>query len=239
MAVYLLATLDAKGAEAAFVRDQLVACGVDVVVVDTGCIGVPVAKADSTRERVLAADGVSLEERRRREDRGQAVKHAADGAARIVADAHAAGELSAVLAIGGSAGTTIGTTAMRSLPLGVPKVMVSTLASGQVRGWVGDKDIMMLNSVVDILGINRISRLVLSSAARAVAGMVTFRPAATEVDDKPLVAATMFGVTTPCVERARVRCSKRPATRCWCFTPRAMAVRRWNRWWPMDCSPAF
>jgi uncharacterized protein (UPF0261 family) len=108
-----------------------------------------------------------------------------------------------VLALGGSAGTTIGTAAMRALPLGVPKVMVSTLASGTVRQFVGDKDIFMLNPVVDILGINRVSRQVLSQAARAMAGLVTYPRPQPQPDDKPLVAATMFGVTTPCVERAR------------------------------------
>jgi len=91
---------------------------------------------------------------------------------------------------------------MRSLPIGVPKLMVSTLASGDVRKWVGDKDILMLNSIVDIAGINRISRQILLSAAAAMAGMVLHRGAALS-DDKPLVAATMFGVTTPCVQRAR------------------------------------
>ena len=204
MPVYLLATLDTKGAEAAFVREELTAAGVNVVLVDTGCVGTPAAGADVTREQVFSAAGTTLSELVERGDRGEAVKTAAAGAARIVADAFAAGRVSGVLALGGSAGTTIGTAAMRALPLGVPKLMVSTLASGQVRHWVGDKDICMFNSVVDILGINRISRGVLSSAARAMAGMVTIAPGASiGSDDKPLVAATMFGVTTPCVQRAR------------------------------------
>ena len=96
------------------------------------------------------------------------------GATRLVAEAHARGEVAGVLALGGSAGTTIGTSAMRALPIGVPKVMVSTVASGQVRPYVGDKDILMLNSVVDILGLNRISRTILGEAARAMAGLVLF-----------------------------------------------------------------
>jgi uncharacterized protein (UPF0261 family) len=104
--------------------------------------------------------------------------------------------------LGGSAGTTIGCGAMSWLPLGMPKLMVSTLASGQTRPYVGDSDIFMLNSVVDIAGINRISRQVLSEAAAAMAGLVKFR-AAESRDDKPLIAATMFGVTTPCVQHAR------------------------------------
>jgi uncharacterized protein (UPF0261 family) len=108
-----------------------------------------------------------------------------------------------VLGLGGSAGTTIATAAMKALPLGVPKVMVSTLASGMVRQFVGDKDIFMLNAVVDILGINRVSRQILSQAAAAMAGLVSYPSAAEDAGDKPLVAATMFGVTTPAVERAR------------------------------------
>ena len=112
--------------------------------------------------------------------------------------------MSGVLGLGGSAGTTIATAAMRALPLGVPKVMISTLASGMVRQFVGDKDIFMLNSVVDIAGINRVSREVLSQAARAMAGLVHLSATgARSRDDRPLVAATMFGVTTACVERAR------------------------------------
>ncbi len=108
-----------------------------------------------------------------------------------------------MLALGGSAGTAIGTAAMRALPLGVPKVMVSTLASGQVRHYVADKDIFMLNSVVDIAGLNRVSRRVLDQAARAMAGLVTFAADRSTGDQRPLIAATMFGVTTPCVDRAR------------------------------------
>jgi uncharacterized protein (UPF0261 family) len=202
MTIHLLATLDTKGPEATYVRDRLAALGVPVEVVDTSC----------------GQHGG---------DRGQAVSAAAAEAVRLVREAHAAGRLSGVLAIGGSAGTTIGTAAMRALPLGVPKLMVSTLASGQVRPYVGDKDILMLNSVVDLAGINRISRLVLGQAAAAMAGMTTHGPLArgplapraearlAERDDhidrdahaapqdKPLIAATMFGVTTPCVQHAR------------------------------------
>ena len=140
---------------------------------------------------------------RKSADRGEAVTKAAAGAARLAREAYARGEVSGVLGLGGSAGTTIATAAMRALPLGVPKVMLSTLASGMVRQFVGDKDIFMLNSVVDILGLNRVSREVLSQAARAMAGLVTHPAPAPQPDDKPLVAATMFGVTTACVERAR------------------------------------
>jgi uncharacterized protein (UPF0261 family) len=201
--VYLLATLDTKGPEADYVRRVLQSCGVAVTVVDVGALGDAAVAADVPRERVFELAGVTLDEVRRKADRGEAVTLAASGAARLARSAYAAGDLIGVLGLGGSAGTTIATSAMKVLPLGVPKVMLSTLASGMVRQFVGDKDIFMLNAVVDILGINRISREVLSEAARAMAGLVTFPRPAAAAGDRPLVAATMFGVTTPCVERAR------------------------------------
>ena len=195
MSVYLLATLDTKLPEAEFVRDRLAELGLNVVVVDTSCGG-------------------------RAGDRGQAVNAAAAEAARVVSEAFGAGQVEGVIGLGGSAGTTIGTAAMRALPIGVPKLMVSTLASGNVQPWVGEKDILMLNSVVDIAGLNRISRKILGGAAAAMAGMVNFELGISDcglantgnpqsairnpqLPDRPLIAATMFGVTTPCVQHAR------------------------------------
>jgi uncharacterized protein (UPF0261 family) len=206
--VWILATLDTKGVEAAFVRDQLAAMKVPARIVDTGCAGEPAVKADVTRAELFAAGGADLATLRAKNDRGEAVKAASEGARRFILDRHARGEVGGVLGLGGSAGTAIGTAAMRALPLGVPKLMVSTLASGTVRQFVGDKDILMLNSVVDILGINRISRTVLANAARAMAGLATIEGAPPEGEDRPLVAATMFGVTTKCVMRARERLEK-------------------------------
>lgn len=215
MSVYLIATLDTKGIEAAFVRDMLASLGVAALVIDAGCLGTPAIAADISREDVFRAAGTTLDEMLRLGDRGTAVTKAAQGAAKIIAGLHTAGGVTGVLGLGGSAGTTIATAAMQTLPIGIPKVMVSTLASGQVRPWVGDKDVLMLNAVVDILGINRISRVILTEAARALAGIVLFSqlplvgsplqpaPAQTVAPDKPLIAASMFGVTTPCVMRAR------------------------------------
>ena len=206
MTVYILGTLDTKGTEVGFVRDLLHEFGVATCVVDTGCLGGPTIAANVSREAIFAAAGGSLADVRQTGDRGVAVTLAAIGAAKIIAMAHARGDVSGVFSLGGSAGTTIGTSAMRALPLGLPKLMVSTLASGQTRPYVGSKDILMFNAVVDIAGLNRISRTILCNAARAMAGMVKF-PAPfnheTEKQDRPLIAATMFGVTTPCVERAR------------------------------------
>lgn len=207
MSVYVIGTLDTKGKEVAYVAGLLARLSVEVRVVDVGCLGKPGIEADVTRQQVFEAAGHSLTEMRELGDRGQAVAVAAEGTAKLIADLHAAGEIDGVLGLGGSAGTTIATAAMRALPLGVPKLMVSTLASGQVRPYVGGKDILMLNSVVDIAGINRISRTVLGEAARAMAGMVTLQDSAeTERghdEERPLVAATMFGVTTPCVQHAQ------------------------------------
>ena len=201
--VFLFATLDTKGREADFVRGLLTSYGVSVTLVDVGALGTPVVAADISRDRIFELAGTTIEAVRKKADRGDAVTKAAAGAARLARDAYARGELSGVLGLGGSAGTTIATAAMKALPVGVPKVMLSTLASGMVRQFVGDKDICMLNSVVDIAGINRVSREVLSQAARAMAGLVQHPRPDPQQDDKPLVAATMFGVTTACVERAR------------------------------------
>ena len=203
MAVHLFATLDTKGTEAAFVRDLLREAEVPVVLVDTGCQGSPAVEADVPREELFAAGGADLSELRARGDRGQAVTRAADGAAELARRAFAAGELSGVLGIGGGAGTTIATRAMRALPIGVPKLMVSTLASGEVSHFVGTRDVMMMSSVVDILGLNRISRAVLTRAAQAMAGMARGAAPTESAGDRPLIGATMFGVTTPCVERAK------------------------------------
>jgi uncharacterized protein (UPF0261 family) len=148
-------------------------------------------------------------------DRGKAVESAAAGAAKLLARLHGEGKVDGVLALGGSAGTTIGTAAMRALPFGVPKVMVSTLASGQVKPYVGVRDICMMYSVVDISGLNRVSRTVLANAAYAVVGMVKGTEAGPRAPlgrgaggegERGLITATMFGVTTPCVNAAREIC---------------------------------
>jgi uncharacterized protein (UPF0261 family) len=134
------------------------------------------------------------------------VAAAARGVAALVTDLAARGTIQGILGIGGSAGTTIGTAAMRALPFGLPKVMVSTLASGQTRPYVGGSDIVMVHPVADLSGLNRLTRTALRNAALALAGMIRLKPSEPPVpaaSERPLVAATMFGVTTPCVDRAR------------------------------------
>ncbi|HYT93769.1 MAG TPA: Tm-1-like ATP-binding domain-containing protein [Gemmataceae bacterium] len=206
MPVVLIGTLDTKGAEFQFVRDLLQRAGLVTLVIDAGVLQPPHFTPDVPREEVYTAAGTSLAAVVRAADRGKAIEAAARGVARIAQDLFAQGKLEGVFGMGGSAGTTIGTAAMRALPFGVPKLMVSTLASGQVRQYVGVRDILMMSSVVDISGLNRISRTVLTNAAAALAGMVSKAHGLQPVglaEDKPLITATMFGVTTPCVEAAR------------------------------------
>lgn len=204
MPVALIGTFDTKGAEFAYVRGLLNTQGVETLTIDAGTVGEPLFAPDVTRDEVFAAAGTSAAVIREANDRGKAVEAAARGAARVVTALHVQGKIDGILGLGGSAGTAIGTSAMQALPFGVPKLMVSTLASGQVRQYVGVRDIMMLHSVVDICGLNRISRTVLGNAAHAMAGMVRQEkaPEAAAVA-KPLISATMFGVTTPCVEASR------------------------------------
>jgi uncharacterized protein (UPF0261 family) len=201
--VFLIATLDTKGPDAAHLRDRLTTLGLGVRIVDAGALGNPSLAADVPREEVFCAAGASLEAIRARGDRGEAVTQASEGVARLLVERHARGEVAGVIAIGGSAGTTIGCAAMRALPLGVPKLMISTHASGATRHYVGHKDIVMFNSIVDIAGVNRVSRMVFAQAAAAMAGMIRCGDAAGRGEDRPIVAATMFGVTTPAVEHAR------------------------------------
>lgn len=205
MPVLLIGTLDTKGKEIEFVRDLLARAGVATLVADAGVLNPPQIKPDISREQLYAAAGVKIGALVQTADRGRAVEAATRGAVALAVDLHRRGPLEGVLALGGSAGTTIGTTAMRALPFGVPKLMVSTLASGQVKQYVGVRDILMLHSVVDISGLNRISRTVLANAAAAMVGMVKSGQSSvvSGQSERQLIAATMFGVTTPCVEAAR------------------------------------
>lgn len=206
MSIYLIATLDTKGVEAGWLRERLMRQGHRVTLVDVGSSGDPQVDPDIDRAMVFEVAGTSWSVVRSDQDRGEAVAAAARGVAQLIRQHADQGLVEGVLSIGGSAGTSIGTSAMRALPLGIPKVMVSTMASGQVRPYVADKDLCMINSVVDIAGINRVSRIVLSQAADAMSGMVNGRKqtfAEASPTEKPLVAASMFGVTTPCVQAAR------------------------------------
>lgn len=220
MPVILIGTLDTKGTEFQYVRDLLRAANLSTMVIDAGALQPPVFAPDIPREEVYRAGGTTAAAIQSAADRGRTIEAAARGVEKIVLDLHRRGQVQGVLGLGGSAGTTIATAAMRALPFGLPKLMVSTLASGQVKQWVGVRDILMLNSVVDISGLNRISKTVLANAAAAMIGMVQAaerdrQPAVSSPEQPPagqdrqpqgpgrLLAATMFGVTTPCVEAGR------------------------------------
>ncbi len=202
MNVFLPGTFDTKGTEFAFLKSLLEKQGFQCICADAGVLNPPSFAPDISREDVYLAAGTTLKKVLLEKNRGEAVEAAAKGLAKIALDLFNQGKIHGVLGMGGSAGTTLGTSAMRALPFGIPKIMVSTLASGQVRPYVGVKDITMMHSVVDICGLNRISTKVLSNAAYAMAGMLN-APAISSTLEKPLLAATMFGVTTPCVELGR------------------------------------
>ena len=204
MPILLIGTLDTKGVEFQFVRDLLHQQALATLVVDAGTQSPALFPPDISRDKLYQAAGTTVEAIRK--DRGQAVEAAARGAAKLALELFRQGKVEGIMGLGGSAGTTIATAAMRALPFGVPKIMVSTLASGQVKPYVGVRDIVMMHSVVDISGLNRISRTVLANAAYAMAGMVQGQESGVGspgAADNNAIAATMFGVTTPCVSAAR------------------------------------
>lgn len=201
--IVLVGSLDTKGEEYRFARDRLRALGVDTVVLDTGTVGAPAFEPDISAAEV-AAGGGDLEELRAGHDRARAHEVMGRGAAALVGDLLARRRLDGAFALGGSGNTTVAATAFRDLPVGVPKLILTTMTAGNVRGFVGESDLVLAASVVDIAGLNRISRLVIANAAAAVAGMVTAPPAAAG-EARPLIAASTIGLTTRAVTAARQR----------------------------------
>ena len=209
--VVVLGALDTKGREVEFLARLIGARGHQTLTVDTGVLGTPMFRADISRQEVAEAGGYSLDELIREADRGAAVTAVTKGAVRLVEDLHAARRVDAIVAMGGGAGTTVGTAAMRVLPLGIPKVMVSTLASGDVRGFVGVKDIVMIPAIVDISGLNRISRGVFARAAGAVCGMLDAAPGAEESSDARLMTASWANVPPAPPYSSGIMAQSRPA----------------------------
>jgi uncharacterized protein (UPF0261 family) len=200
--VALIGTLDTKGEEFAFLRDSIKSCGLRTLMVDVGVLGDPPFTPDVARAAVAEAANEDLDALVARKDRGRSVQVMAMGTVVIIRRLFEQGAIQGVASLGGSAGTTIATAAMRTLPIGFPKLMVSTLASGDTKPYIGTSDICMMYSVADIAGLNAVSRRILSNAAAAICGMVVRR----KIDlpgERPTIAATMFGVTTPCVTAAR------------------------------------
>lgn len=199
--IAVLGTLDTKGQEHAYVAELIRQRGHQTLLIDTGTGSAPTVTADVSREEVAEVGGVDLAGLISRKDRGEAVTAMAGASAMLLTRLVNDGRIQGVISLGGGGGTAISTTAMRALPIGFPKVMVSTLAAGNVAPYVGTKDIVMIPSIVDVSGINRLSRTLLARAAGAICGMVeTVIP---EGKDKPLICASMFGNTTECVNAAK------------------------------------
>ena len=200
--IAILGTMDSKGEEHAFLAAQIQGCGHQVLVVDVGTLGPARLKPDVTREEVARAAGADLPALVARQDRGECVGVMSRGAPIVLSRLVAEGRIAGVISLGGGGGTAIATAAMRALPIGFPTLMVSTLASGNTAQYVGCKDIVMFPSIVDVAGLNRISRQILTRAAGAICGMVeTVLPEAG--GDRPIIAASQFGNTTGCVDQAR------------------------------------
>lgn len=196
-AVYAVATMDTKGEEIAFVADVIRAAGHHVRTVDVGTLGPPKASPQISQQEVMAAVGLACHS----QDRGEAVTEMGNALRAFLLDEQRQGRVTGVIGIGGSGGTALITRAMRALDIGLPKLMVSTVASGNMEPYIDCSDIMMMYSVVDVAGLNEVSRQVLGNAANAMAGMVNHPLVVAKTTET--VAATMFGVTTPCVDRVR------------------------------------
>lgn len=205
--IAVLGTLDTKGHEHAFVAAAIRAQGHEALLIDVGGLGPPQVKPDVGREEVARATGVDLAALAAKQDRGAMIAALVQAAPAFLSKLVAAGRIHGVISLGGTGGTAIGTAAMRALPLGFPKVMVSTVASGNVAPYVGVKDIVMVPSIVDVAGLNRVSRQVFTAAAGAISGMVSALSSGEAATDtsapKPLIVASMFGNTTKAVEHAR------------------------------------
>lgn len=200
--IAVLGTLDSKGEEHGYVADLIRRRGHEALLIDVGTGSVPAIPPDVTRSEVAAAAGMDLAATLKRKDRGECVTAMSDAAPKLLAKLAAEGRVHAVLSLGGGGGTAIGTAAMRGLPVGFPKVMVSTMAGGNMTDYVGSKDVVMFPSIVDVSGLNRISKTIFTRAVGAVCGMVETETE-TDATDRPLIAASMFGNTTECVDAAR------------------------------------
>ena len=200
--IVIVGALDTKGEEFAYVKALLKRKRLKTIVVDFGVLGEPAFQPDIARSEVCAAGGGELARFRYGEHKDEAMQAMATGLAVSVRHLYEAGRLDGIIGMGGSGGTSIATSAMRTLPVGVPKLMVSTVGGGDVSAYTGTKDITFMPSIVDVAGFNRISRLIYTNAAGAIAGMVGMS-APEAMADKPLIVASMFGNTTKAVDQAR------------------------------------
>jgi len=203
--IAILGTFDSKGPEHAFLADCIRASGFDTLLINAGSLSEPGLKPDVGSDELAAASGQDWKQVLARQDRGECVTLMAQGAARVVADLTSKGRIQGIISLGGGGGTAICTAAMRALPIGFPKVMVSTLASGNTAPYVGTKDIVMIPAIADVAGINRLTRVIFENAAGAICGMVQAAEGRKQApaEDKPLIVASMFGNTTACVTEAK------------------------------------
>jgi uncharacterized protein (UPF0261 family) len=200
--VVLTGSLDTKGKEFAFLKDLIEKEGLKTLVVDFGVMGEPAFAPDITRQEVAKAGGGDLTTLASGGHKDEAMRIMSAGLAVVVRRLFDEGRLDGIIGMGGGGGTSLSTAAMRTLPVGVPKVMVSTLGGGDVSDYVGTRDITFMPSIVDVSGFNRISRAIYANAAGAIAGMVKMETDKGD-EEKPLVTASMFGNTTLAVDRAR------------------------------------
>lgn len=199
--IAILGTLDTKGEEHGYVADLIRARGHRTFVIDVGTDRPPKITPDLSRDEVAKIANIDLADIVSRRDRGECVAAMAKASAAVLTKLQSEGKIDGVISLGGGGGTAIATAGMRALPLGIPKLMVTTLASGNTAQYVGVKDIVFMPAIVDVSGLNRISRVILARAAGAICGMVETKPPAAQ--DKPVIVASMFGNTTKCVEHAK------------------------------------
>jgi uncharacterized protein (UPF0261 family) len=200
--VVIVGALDTKGQEFKFVKDLIEKEGLDTLVVDFGVLGEPGFKPDISREEVAKKGGQEISEFADGGHKDEAMKTMSLGLKEIVSQLYEDGKLDGIISMGGSGGTSLASTAMRALPVGVPKVMISTMGGGDVAPFAGTKDITFMPSIVDVSGINSISSVIYANGAGAIAGMVKVeKPESGE--EKPLITASMFGNTTTAVDHAR------------------------------------
>ncbi len=204
--VAIVAALDTKGPEFAFLKAEIEKRGCRTLVINVGVLGEPAFAPDISAAEVAEAGGASLAELIAKKDRGEAMAVMVRGVAVVARKYYDTGAFDGMISMGGGGGTVMGTSAMRSLPVGVPKLMVSTVASGDTSAYVGTTDITMMPSIVDVAGLNRISRTIFTNAAGAICGLVSgvaVAETAGAEQERPLIAATQFGNTTRAVDHAR------------------------------------
>jgi len=200
--IAIAGTFDSKGRELNFVKEVLEGLGLKTLTIHCGVFE-PIFETDVSNEEVAKEVGGDIHQIASKKDRALATEVLSKGMEKLIPRLYAEGKFDGIISLGGTGGTSLVTPGMRALPIGVPKVMVSTVASGNVQQYVGTSDIVMMPSIVDVSGLNSISTKIFTNAALAVAGMVSLEHKEIAQEKKPLVAATMFGVTTPCVDAAR------------------------------------